>query len=209
MTPKNLFICLLLLGFSTFAGATDYYCNGQYKTSGSTRYYPNGQYVNSGSTRYYPNGQYVNSGSTRYYPNGQYMNSGSTRYYPNGQYMNSGSTRYYSNGQYINSGSTCYFENGNLMGACPETLKIKTTVGDMRLTFVLDLKGSELLSQFDFEIPGDSINVDFSLDYATPEISNLDAQCNGNVTQPGQDILDLYRTSSSADQKAARAVICR
>jgi hypothetical protein len=209
MTLKTLLVYILLLSFSTSAMATDYYCNGQYKTSGSTRYYPNGQYVNSGSTRYFPNGQYANSGSTRYYPNGQYMNSGSTRYYPNGQYMNSGSTRYYSNGQYINSGSTCYFENGTTMGTCPATIKVKTSVSDMRLTYTIDLKGSELLNQIDFEIPGDSIVVSFSLDYETADITDLDAQCNGNVTEPGKDILDLYRSSAPADQKAARAVICR
>ncbi len=209
MTPTNLLIYILLLSFSTSALATDYYCNGQYKSSGSTKYYPNGQYVNSGSTRYFPNGQYANSGSTRYYPNGQYMNSGSTRYYPNGQYMNSGSTKYYSNGQYINSGSTCYFENGGVMGTCPASLKIKSNISDMRLTYTLDLKGSELLSNVDFEIPKDSISVAFTFDYETAEISDLDAVCNGNGAQPGQDILDLYQTSTKADQTAARAVICR
>lgn len=77
---KNLFalvaiLALGVLGSVSSASATEYYCNGQYKTSGGTRYYPNGQYINSGGTRYYPNGQYINSGSSCYYENGQSMGS--------------------------------------------------------------------------------------------------------------------------------------
>jgi hypothetical protein len=211
MSFKILSIAFIQLAAS-WAFATDYYCNGQYKRSGSTQYYPNGQYVNSGSTWYYPNGQYANSGSTRYYPNGQYMNSGSTSYYPNGQYANSGSTRYYPNGQYMNSGSTCYYENGQAMGSCPNSIPVRLSIKDYSMKLKVSLPSTKepvFNELIEMETISEKFVTNFYVSTVKGSIDGVEASCTGSGDSDRvKTILNLYNSSSTTDKVSVKREIC-
>ena len=207
------FTVLAILQFvTTMAFATEYYCNGQYKTNGSTTYYPNGHYVNNGSTRYYPNGQYVNNGSTRYYPNGQYMNNGSTSYYPNGQYANNGSTRYYPNGQYLNNGSTCYYENGQSMGTCPSSVPVRMTVKGYTMKWRLNANNSGdsvFTDLIEMETNTEKFITNFYMSADKGEIHEISATCaDKDDSERVKNILNLYNSSSAQERAAVKKEIC-
>lgn len=189
------------------ANAADQWCNGAAKSSMGTPYYPNGQYASSMGTPYYPNGQYSASMGTPYYPNGQYMKSMGTPYYPNGQYIVSMGTPYYPNGQYIKSMGTCYNENGSSMGTCPKITRVKTTGKGFSLRMDVPTEGEIIPRNIEITFPGSDYTTSLTVDFANGAISDISAVC-ADTSKPGQEIIDLFMSSSAKDQARAKQVIC-
>lgn len=204
---KLILSILFISATASFSYGADQWCNGQYKTSMGTPYYPNGRTVMSMGTPYYPNGQTSRSMGTPYYPNGQSMRSMGTPYYPNGQTMRSMGTPYYPNGQAMRSMGTCYYENGKSMSSCPKSVRVKHTASGWRVKMDVFLEGDVAAQNLELDFPGTDQTTSLSVDFDDGTISNISAVC-ADTTDPGNEIIDLYMSSSAKDQAAAKQKIC-